>query len=113
MSQKDKIVRLKRMHIRNAEIARLLKVSRQYVSRVCRTADGLNKISAKPDNEEFVTTGRASRLLGVSQATMRRWGDEGKIPSIRINIGRRDRRFSISDLKQLKLRIGTDQSKTS
>jgi len=102
MTKKDQIIQLKQMRLKNSEIALLLQVSRQYVSHVCQTSSAV-KVQAKgAGNKEFITTGAASKLLGLSEATIRRWSDQGKIPSFRINIGRRDRRFSTRDLEKIK-----------
>ena len=106
MGKKDQIIKLKQTGLKNAEIAQLLKVSKQYVSYVCQMSQGVNG-QAKRKDKEFVTTGAASRLLGVSEATIRRWSDQGKIPSFRVSIGRMDRRFSSRDLEQIIIRNGS------
>jgi excisionase family DNA binding protein len=104
-TKKEQIIGLKHMRLKNSDIASLLKVSRQYVSYISRNFDdGLKSHTETSGNKEFITTGDASRLLGVSEATIRRWADEGKIPSFRINIGRRDRRISVRDLEQIIIR---------
>ncbi len=102
MTKKDQIVQLKQMRLKNSEIALLLQVSRQYVSRVSQTSPAVEVQAKGAGNKEFITTGAASKLLGVSEVTIRRWSDQGKIPSFRINIGRRDRRFSTGDLEKIK-----------
>lgn len=103
MTKKDQIIKLKQKQLKNSEIARLLKVSRQYVSRVCRTSESLQSRGTDTKSREFVTSGVASDLLGVSAATIRRWSDEGKLPMFRIDIGRRDRRYNVSDLEKLRI----------
>jgi len=103
MTKKDQIIKLKSIQLTNSEIARLLKVSRQYVSRVCQTSEGLEPRGSVTKNREFVTTGVASNLLGVSEATIRRWSDQGKLPMFRIDIGRRDRRYNVNDLEKIKI----------
>jgi predicted site-specific integrase-resolvase len=40
------------------------------------------------DNNKYVKPKRASELLGVTIATLRRLGDTGEIPCIRTNAGR-------------------------
>jgi len=101
-TKKDQIVKLNQRQLKNSDIARLLKVSRQYVSHVIsQSANGKQYKAPKSRNKEFITTGDASHLLGVSEATIRRWSDQGKIPSFRINIGRRDRRINASELEQV------------
>jgi excisionase family DNA binding protein len=103
MTKKDQIIKLKQKHLKNSDIARLLQVSRGYVSHVCRTSQGVKSQIKSPASQRFVTTGVASDLLGVSQSTIRRWSDQGKLPTFRINIGRRDRRYSVSDLEKAKI----------
>ena len=103
MTKKDQIIQLKSMQLTNSEIARLLKVSRQYVSRVCQTSEGEKSQAKNKKRQEFVTTGAASNLLGVSEATIRRWSDQGKLPMFRIDIGRRDRRYNVNDLEKIKI----------
>jgi excisionase family DNA binding protein len=110
MKKIDAIVILKFRGFRNSDIARQLNVSRQYVSRVCNSFQRVaeqGKESTKrrgewePGKNELLSVGAASRLLGVSPATVRRWSDKRQIPSIRLDIGRRDRRFKATDLQQL------------
>jgi len=103
VTKKDQIIKLKQRQLKNSDIARLLKVSRQYVSRVCRTSEGLDSRARYTKSQEFVTTGVASNLLGVSEATIRRWSDQGKLPMFRIDIGRKDRRYNINDLEKIKI----------
>jgi transcriptional repressor of dcmA and dcmR len=50
---------------------------------------------------DFVGTQEAARLLGVSEASVRRWSDAGLIPSHRVG-RRRERRFARSDVLDLK-----------
>jgi len=101
-NKKDQIIKLKQMQLKNSEIARLLMVSRQYVSHVLsQYSNGKKYKTPRSRNKEFITTGEASHLLGVSEATIRRWVDQGKLPSFRINIGRRDRRINASELEQV------------
>ena len=103
MTKKDQIIQLKQKQLTNSEIARLLEVSRQYVSRVCQTSEGEKSPAKNKKSQEFVTTGVASNLLGVSEATIRRWSDQGKLPMFRIDIGRRDRRYNVNDLENIKI----------
>ncbi len=39
--------------------------------------------------DEYLTSGEASRLAGVSQITIRVWADEGKLPSMKDRFGHR------------------------
>ena len=103
MTKRDQIIKLKSIQLTNSEIARLLKVSRQYVSRVCQISEGAKARAWDTKSQEFVTTGVASNLLGVSEATIRRWSDQGKLPMFRIDIGRRDRRYNVNDLEKIKI----------
>ena len=103
MTKRDQIIKLKSIQLTNSEIARLLKVSRQYVSRVCQISERAETRARDTKSQEFVTTGVASNLLGVSEATIRRWSDQGKLPMFRIDIGRRDRRYNVNDLEKIKI----------
>ena len=103
MTKREQIINLKSKQLTNSEIARLLQVSRQYVSRVCQTSEAANHPARNAKNHEFVTVGTASLLLGVSEATIRRWSDQGKLPMFRIGIGRKDRRFNVKDLEKIKI----------
>jgi excisionase family DNA binding protein len=107
----EQITELKKLGLRNCQIARALGVSRQYVSRICRKKEYdeeplliAHDDRSFRDNKPF-TTSAASRILGVLENTIRRWSNEGKIPCFRIDIGRKDRRFYYSDLERLKRRI--------
>lgn len=98
MMTKEAVIRLKHAGLRNSQIAALLNVSKQYVSRVCRASQDGNKQAKWPGRDGFVSVGVAARLLGVTETMIRRWSDEGKIPSFRIEGRRRDRRFWLPDL---------------
>ena len=101
MMTKEAVIRLKQAGVRNSQITALLNVSKQYVSHVCRMSQDGNKQAEGPGRDGFVTVGVASRLLGVPKTKVRQWSDKGKMPSFRIESGRRDRRFRIPDLWQL------------
>src|SRR6266705_2366627 len=45
----------------------------------------------------MLNTAEAARFLRVSQASIRRWSDSGRLPATRVG-GRRERRFKESDL---------------
>jgi excisionase family DNA binding protein len=49
---------------------------------------------------DYYSTKAAARLLGVSEATIRRWGDSGLLPVQRVG-RRRARRFAEADLRRL------------
>lgn len=113
-TKKDQIIKLNQMQLKNSDIARLLKVSRQYVSRVLyEHSNGRTYNASRSRDKEFITTGEASHLLGVSEATVRRWVDQGKIPSFRINIGRRDRRINATELDQVIIKSGANLDRAS
>jgi len=108
---RDAIVLLRLRGFRNCEIANELNVSRQYVSRICMSlsekleqsrgsAKTNGKQSRKPGDNELLSVGAASRLLGVSPQTVRRWSNTQQIPSFRLEIGRKDRRFRITELQR-------------
>src|SRR5919108_1417673 len=46
----------------------------------------------------MLNTAEAARFLRVSQASIRRWSDSGRLPASRVG-GRRERRFKASDLE--------------
>lgn len=98
MSIKDKAIRLRTAGVRNCEIAKVLGVSKQYVSRVCRMLQETTKETKVLKEGGFVTVGGASHILGVSETRIRRWADQGKIPFFCIGSGRRYRRFRLSDV---------------
>jgi len=119
MKKRDAIVILKFRGFRNSDIATQLNVSRQYVSRICNSLQRVAKQAKEstkrrgeyewePGKNELLSVGAASRLLGVSPATVRRWSDKRQIPSIRLDIGRRDRRFKTVDLQQFIVDIDAD-----
>ena len=53
--------------------------------------------TARTDPPRMVTVGEASQILHVHPNTLRKWSDQGLIPSYRIG-QRRDRRFAVEDL---------------
>ena len=53
--------------------------------------------TARTDPSRMVTVGEASQILHVHPNTLRKWSDQGLIPSYRIG-QRRDRRFAVEDL---------------
>ena len=102
--------------VRVGTASRMLGVSISTVIRWCdegkiqafrikgRRRDRMLKISDLQHlgSSEFVTVSSASRMLGVSTSTVRRWCDEGKIQAFRIESRRRDRMLKISDLQHLR-----------
>jgi excisionase family DNA binding protein len=106
MMTKDEVLKLKQGGLRNSEIAALLKVSRQYVSHICQMSQDAGTKARGHLGDGLLTVGAASRLLGVHEATIRRWSDKGLIPSFRIEVGRRDRRFRTTDLIELTMTNG-------
>jgi DNA-binding transcriptional MerR regulator len=99
MSNKEAIVRLKQAGVRNSQIAELLGVSRQYVSRIS-ILSGLSEQPNKNLRKNGVATiGFASALLGVSETAVRRYSDNGTIPSFYNNgNGGGTRLFMLEDL---------------
>ena len=47
--------------------------------------------------QRLVSVGEASQMLNIHPNTLRKWSDQGLIPSYRIGL-RRDRRFDVEDL---------------
>jgi hypothetical protein len=103
VTKTEQIIKLKHRGLKNSDIARLLKVTRQHVSHVYLASGEFKTRGRGSVHKRFVTTGVASKLLGVSEATVRRWSDQGKFPMFRIDIGRRDRRYNVNDLKKIKI----------
>ena len=53
--------------------------------------------TARTDPPRMVTVGEASEMLHVHPNTLRKWSDQGLIPTYRLG-ARRDRRFAVEDL---------------
>ena len=53
--------------------------------------------TARTNPRRMVTVGEASQILHVHPNTLRKWSDQGLIPTYRIG-QRRDRRFAVEDL---------------
>src|SRR3982074_191368 len=53
-------------------------------------------------SDSALTTKQAARLLNVSEATVRRWGDAGLIPVKRVGRRRGARRFADKDLERFR-----------
>jgi len=51
------------------------------------------------DVAQTMTLGQAASLLSISSSTLRRWADDGRIPTVRTSGGHR--RFRLSELRQL------------
>jgi excisionase family DNA binding protein len=60
------------------------------------------------DRSEWVSTKEAAQLLGVSEASIRRWSDRGVLPGRRIGT-RRERRFRVEDVRGLRPKIPADR----
>jgi len=98
MRTRDRIIALHKRGLANAEIARIVGVSRQYVWAVLNPKERKHNLSAvvRSALEEtgiapMSITGVAA-MLGVHPNTIRRWSDEGLIPCFRLG-PRQDRRF--------------------
>src|ERR1700722_12064135 len=50
-----------------------------------------------PENKRFLTIAEAAEFLHVSEISLRRWSNSGKLPSFRVG-GRHERRFLMDDL---------------
>lgn len=98
MKNREAIARLRQAGLPSSQIAELLGVSKQYVSRVCRMSGIGCPCAKRPGKKVSVGVRDASRLLGVSPRTVRLWSDQGKVPSWRVAGGRGDRRFQVTDL---------------
>ena len=60
----------------------------------------------RADHPRMMPVGEASQILNVHPNTLRKWSDQGLIPSYRIG-QRRDRRFKVEDLVTFLERDGT------
>jgi excisionase family DNA binding protein len=98
MRTRDRIIALHKRGLANAEIARIVGVSRQYVWAVLNPKERKHNLSAvvRSALEEtgiapMSITGVAA-MLGVHPNTIRRWSDKGLIPCFRLG-PRQDRKF--------------------
>jgi excisionase family DNA binding protein len=60
----------------------------------------MNTIDDNRVIDKYLTLKEASLVLNVHVNTLRRWGDEGKVKYLRINI-RGDRRFAEGDIRSV------------
>ena len=97
MKNREVILRLRKVGIGNSQIADLLGVSKQYVSRVSRESNLPLRNTRRNGINGMVTIGPASELLNIPHTTLRKWSDEGTMPTLRVN-GRKDRMYKLSDL---------------
>ena len=86
MKTRDRIRVLNKRGLANAEIARMVGVSRQRVWEV------LNPRETKKAYTSPMAISGVAAILGVHPNTIRRWADEGLIPCFRVG-PRQDRRF--------------------
>src|ERR1700694_4075263 len=54
-------------------------------------------LALMPEKQRFLTIAEAAEFLHVSETSLRRWTNSGKLPSFRIG-GRSERRFLMDDL---------------
>jgi len=106
MKTKEVVIRLHRAGVRKSEIARVLKVSKQYVSHICQTSQLGGEPAKRLGKGELVTVGVACCILGVSGTTIRQWSNKGKLPTYYIDTGNRSRRFMLCDLMKFVTDIG-------
>ena len=85
---------LRRNGMSYAQIGDKLGLSRERVRQIVTRRDVSQRIL--PDNQ-MLTVSEASRLLHVHANTLRRWDEDGMLPSRRIG-PRGDRRYRLSDL---------------
>ena len=64
---------------------------------------GVAQSSAASPEDGWISLGRACKLLGVNESTLRRWADEGRVRSFRTPGGHR--RFAEHDLQRLQQRV--------
>jgi transposase len=100
MKTRDRITALHKRGLANAEIARIVGVSRQYVWAMLNPKEGKRKYNLsgavssafKKAQTSPMSIARVADILGVHPNTIRRWSDEGLIPCFRLG-PRQDRRF--------------------
>ena len=97
MGNKEAILKLKKAGVRNSQIAEVLGISKQYVSRISKASGITQRTNNRIYKNGTVPIGFACEFLNVPKTTLRRWSDDGTIPTLRVN-GRRDRMYKISDL---------------
>jgi excisionase family DNA binding protein len=85
---------LRRNGMSYAQIGDKLGLSRERIRQIVTRRDVSQRIL--PDNQ-MLTVSEASRLLHVHANTLRRWDEDGTMPSCRIG-PRGDRRYRLSDL---------------
>lgn len=66
----------------------------------------INAYEAVPDDDAFLTTGEAARILRVSSKTVARWAKEGRLPHL-VTLGGH-RRFPESAVRDLARRTAID-----
>ena len=59
----------------------------------------------------LLTISQAARLLGVHQNTLRSWADKGLVRHVKLPSGYR--RFSLDEIKRLRVEIGIDAAEDS
>jgi len=100
MKTKDRIISLHKRGLANAEVARIVGVSRQRVwsvlhskpaNRRLNISAAVSSASKKAQTAPMSITSVAA-MLGLHPNTIRRWADEGLIPCFRLG-PRQDRRF--------------------
>jgi len=108
MKTRDRIVALHKRGLANAEIARIVGVSRQYVWAVLNPKEGKRKynLSAavrsalKETGIAPMSIASVAAFLGVHPNTIRRWSDEGVVPCFRLG-PRKDRRFEAQHIMEM------------
>src|SRR5579885_2069184 len=60
---------------------------------------------AQRDDSEWLTLGQAARFLGVAQGTIRKWSDQGRVPTFYTPGGHR--RYRRADLEAFLARSGS------
>jgi len=82
-----------------AEIGRRLNLSRERVRQIMAGHRTHKKSSARNTSDGLLTSGQAARFLNVHVNTLRRWSNDGILPTYRSG-NRHDRRFKRRDLER-------------
>ena len=65
-------------------------------------------MDSEKQNERMLTLAEACRLLNVHIGTLRRWSDQGRVPSYRVGRNR-SRRFREEDISALLVDAGPER----
>ena len=91
-----------------AEIGRILGLSRERVRQLV-AGQRVYKKGAARTGDGLLTSGQAARFLNVHVNTLRRWSNDGVLPTYRVG-NRQDRRFKRRELEEFLSETASDKS---